>query len=95
MCLHNPGLYYYMYTTTELHFFSTTGSDDSSLLLVLSSRVPAFRRVHGRIFFCGGRVIIPVLHYYYVAAELGRNPVSKHEIQPEYGDEQADVGRDG
>ena len=27
-------------------------------------------------------------------AELGRNPVSKHQIQPEYGDEQADVGRD-
>ena len=29
-----------------------------------------------------------------VAAELGRNPVSKHEIQPKYGDEQADAGRD-
>ena len=29
------------------------------------------------------------------AAELGRNRVSKHQIQPEYGDEQADVGRDG
>ena len=29
-----------------------------------------------------------------VAAELRRNPVSKHHIQPEYGDEQADVGRD-
>ena len=29
------------------------------------------------------------------AAELGRNPVSKHKIQPEYGDEQADAGRDG
>ena len=28
------------------------------------------------------------------AAELGRNPVSNHEIQPEYGDEQADAGRD-
>ena len=28
------------------------------------------------------------------AAELGRNPVSKHEIQPEYGDEQADAGPD-
>ena len=28
------------------------------------------------------------------AAELGRNPVSKHHIQPEYGDEQADAGRD-
>ena len=29
------------------------------------------------------------------AAELGRNLVSKHHIQPEYGDEQADAGRDG
>ena len=28
------------------------------------------------------------------AAELGRNPVSNHQIQPEYGDEQADAGRD-
>ena len=27
------------------------------------------------------------------AAELGRNPVSKHQIQPEYGGEQADVER--
>ena len=27
------------------------------------------------------------------AAELGRNPVSKHQIQPENGDEQADAGR--
>ena len=26
------------------------------------------------------------------AAELGRNPVRKHQIQPECGDEQADVG---
>ena len=29
------------------------------------------------------------------AAELGRNPVGKHQIQPEYGDEQADAERDG
>ena len=28
------------------------------------------------------------------AAELGRNPVSKHKIQLEYGDEQADAERD-
>ena len=28
------------------------------------------------------------------AAELGRNPASKHQIQPEYGDEQADAERD-
>ena len=28
------------------------------------------------------------------AAELGRNPISNHQIQPEYGDEQADEGRD-
>ena len=25
------------------------------------------------------------------AAEVGSNPVSKHQIQPEYGDEQADA----
>ena len=29
-----------------------------------------------------------------VAAEIGRNPASKHQIQPEYGDEQADTGLD-
>ena len=28
------------------------------------------------------------------AAEIGRNPVSKHQIQPEYEDDQADAGRD-
>ena len=28
------------------------------------------------------------------AAELGRKPVSKNQIQPEYGDEQAGAGRD-
>ena len=33
--------------------------------------------------------------FHCIAAELGRNPVSKHQIQPEYGDEQADAGRDG
>ena len=26
--------------------------------------------------------------------ELGRNPVSQHHIQPRYGDEQADAGRE-
>ena len=34
-------------------------------------------------------------HAVHAAAELGRNPVSKHQIQPEYGDEQADAGWDG
>ena len=28
-------------------------------------------------------------------ADIGRNPVSKHQVQPEYGDEQADARRDG
>ena len=28
------------------------------------------------------------------AVELGRNPVSEHQIVPEYGDQQADAGRD-
>ena len=27
-------------------------------------------------------------------AEIGRSPVSKHQVQPEYGDEQADAGWD-
>ena len=27
-------------------------------------------------------------------AEIGRDPVSKHQIQLEYGDEEADAGRD-
>ena len=27
-------------------------------------------------------------------SKLGRNLVNKHQIQPEYGDEQADAGRD-
>ena len=26
-------------------------------------------------------------------AEIGRDPASKHQIQPEYGDEQADARR--
>ena len=29
-----------------------------------------------------------------VAVELGRDSVSKHQIQPEHGDEQADAERD-
>ena len=28
------------------------------------------------------------------AAELGRNPVNKHKIQPVYGDLKGDAGRD-
>ena len=32
--------------------------------------------------------------YMGAVAELGRNPVSKHQIQPKYGDEQTDAGRD-
>ena len=31
--------------------------------------------------------------YMDAAAVLGRNPVSKHQIQPEYRDDQADAGR--
>ena len=32
--------------------------------------------------------------YMDAAAEIGRNPLSEHQIQPEYGDEQANAGRD-
>ena len=35
------------------------------------------------------------LNQYMDAAEkIGRNPVSNQQVTPEYGDEQADVGRD-
>ena len=44
------------------------------------------------VFLTSGPVYFTVI--YYAAAELGRNPVSKHQIQPEYGGEQADAGRD-
>ena len=40
-------------------------------------------------------IFILRLNLVLTAAELGKNPVSKHQIQPEYGDEQADAGRDG
>ena len=40
------------------------------------------------------RWLMAVLNEYMdAAAELGRNPVSKHQIQPEYVDERADAGR--
>ena len=32
--------------------------------------------------------------YIDAAVDFGRNPVRKHQIQLEYGDEQADAGRD-
>ena len=32
--------------------------------------------------------------YMDAAAEIGRNPVSKHQVQPEYGDERVEAGRD-
>ena len=32
--------------------------------------------------------------YMDAAAEIGRNPVSEHQVQPEYEDEQADAGGD-
>ena len=35
-----------------------------------------------------------VYKYMDTAAELGRKPVSKHQIQPEYGERQCDAGRD-
>ena len=53
------------------------------------------------LFLCTVLCIAPTMVLYNggfimdAAAELGRNPVSKHQIQPEYGDEQADAGRDG
>ena len=52
-----------------------------------------FRHHHGPIFVplsSHPLLVVPV----HAAAELGRNLISKHQIQPEYGDEQADARRD-
>ena len=43
---------------------------------------------HGRVLGVWTTVFIDA------TAKIGRNPVSKHQIQPEYGDEQTDAGRD-
>ena len=49
----------------------------------------------GKRSFTSRRPLYPEFAVFFPAEELGRNPVSKHQIQPEYGDEQADAGRDG
>ena len=43
----------------------------------------------------GWHIMAALTKYWYmdVVAELGRNPVGMHQIQPEYGDEQAGAGR--
>ena len=46
------------------------------------------------LIFIRGHWILTSSQLIYAAAELGRNLVSKHQIQPEHGDEQADAGRD-
>ena len=57
---------------------------------------PLCRITHTLLQWCnGGRECLMCVFIMDAAAELGRNPVSKHQIQPEYGDEQADAGRDG
>ena len=42
----------------------------------------------------GGRNVKTFRWYHRLPAEIGRDPVNKHQIQPERGDEQADAGRD-
>ena len=42
----------------------------------------------------GWRMAVLNNKYMDAAAKLGRNIVSKDHIQPEYGDEQTDAGRD-
>ena len=50
---------------------------------------------HAYYWYEVGMLKVPALVVDTVYAEPGRNPVSKHQIQlAEYGDEQADAGRD-
>ena len=46
-----------------------------------------------RVLYIGLRLVL-VPRESVRGTELGRNPVSKYHIQPEFGDEQADAGRD-
>ena len=62
-------------------------------------RIPApdsiyYSELHRYVVLYGIKLYLCLLQMD-AAAELGRNPVSMHHIQPEYGDEQADAGRDG
>ena len=59
---------------------------------------PSYKAIRPQPYLCcqsGGVVrwgngLLDRKYKYYIQ----RNPVSKHKIQPEYGDEQADAGRD-
>ena len=39
-----------------------------------------------------GFEVLGMIDFEFSPAKIGRNPVSKHQIQPEYGDGQADTG---
>ena len=56
--------------------------------------VPTCQRLHGTSELPGRPRMAVLNKSFDAAAELGRNSASKHQIQPEYGDEQADAGRD-
>ena len=70
--------------------------------LLTFPRLPLRKKEHKPYFgknrthdFRTSRCTCYLLDHSDAAAELGRNLVSKHQIQPQYGDEQADAGRDG
>ena len=60
-------------------------------------KVPAYER-HRYAIACPDKLGTDPMAYVgftkYATAKIGRNPVSKHQIQHEYGDEQANAGRD-
>ena len=50
---------------------------------LITSRISDLTRLIHTLTICD----YTIKHAYTAAAELGRNPVNKHQIQPEYGDE--------
>ena len=57
------------------------------IILWLDSRIPSLYEYLYAVLSNN-----PSVKWIDAAAEIGRNPVSKHQIQPEYGDDQADAG---
>ena len=61
--------------------------DDKSAANILVHNIYVYVLLHSLYTMCTDNKMD-------AAAELERNSVSKHQIQPEYGNEQADVGQD-
>ena len=89
------GCYYLHIERTQTVRKNSSVGNDRPLSLICLLRSSSFSEAGPQVLpSVLTSVRATLLAYMYAAAELGRNPVRKHDIQPEYRDEQADAGRD-